>query len=95
MSPIGISRVNNSGQVTYGNPRWMEMSGHQATDQQCGELLDLVHPDDRPTMDELWTFALENQKQVGFELRWGTRERFLWGLGELVPEIVGEDVCIY
>jgi PAS domain-containing protein len=93
MSPIGISRVNNQGQVIYGNPRWMEMSGCLATNEQSEEsFLELVHPDDRQTLDERWIYALKNQKQVGFELRWGTRDRFLWTLGELVPEIVGEEV---
>jgi|SRR5947207_4550669 len=93
MSPVGISRVNTLGQVIYGNPRWMEMSGRGADEEFPEEgLVDLVHPDDRRIMEELWKDALENTKEVAFELRWGTLDRFLWIMGELVPEIVDEEV---
>jgi PAS domain-containing protein len=95
MSPVGISRVSNSGQVIYGNPRWMEMSGH-GTDEDCVEesLIELVHPEDRQTMVELWQYAVRNTAKVTFELRWGTSDQFLWGMGELVPEIVNEKVLV-
>ena len=93
MSPVGISRVNILGKVIYGNPRWMEMSG-RGPDEEFPEenLIDLVHPDDRRIMEELWKEALENTKKIAFELRWGTLDRFLWIMGELVPEIVEEEV---
>ena len=93
MSPVGISRVNTLGKVIYGNPRWMEMSGRGADEEFPEEsLVDLVHPDDRRNMEELWEDAVENTKKVAFELRWGTLDRFLWIMGELVPEIVDEEV---
>lgn len=81
MSPIGIGRVDTSGQVMYGNPKWIEMS-------HAGILPTLVHPDDLQKMQELWQFALDNSARVSFEVRWGTLNRFVWVLGELVPEIV-------
>ena len=81
MSPIGIGRVDTSGQVVYGNPKWIEMS-------HAGILLNLVHPGDLQKMQELWQFALDNSAKVSFEVRWGTLDRFVWVLGELVPEIV-------
>jgi len=95
MSPVGISRVNILGQVIYGNPRWMEMSGRGA-DEELTErsLVDLVHPDDQGIMEELLKDAIKNTKKVAFELRWGTLDRFLWIMGELVPEIVEEEVQI-
>ena len=94
MSPVGISRVNIFGKVIYGNPRWMEMSGRWEVEGDfLGEsLLDFVHPDDRRTMNDVWRDALENIKKVAFELRWGTVDQFLWGMGELVPEIVNGKV---
>jgi PAS domain S-box-containing protein len=93
MSPVGISRVNILGQVIYGNPRWMEMSGRGADEELSKEsLVDLVHPDDRGIMEELLKDAIGNMKKVAFELRWGTLDRFLWIMGELVPEIVDEEV---
>lgn len=91
MSPVGIARVNMLGQVIYGNPRWMEMSGRGA-DEELQSLVDLVHPDDREIMDELLKDAIENTKKAAFELRWGAHDRFLWIMGELVPEIVDEEV---
>ena len=94
MSPVGISRVDIFGKVIYGNPRWMEMSGRPGVEGDFLEesLLDYVHPDDRRTMNDVWRDALENIKKVAFELRWGTVDQFLWGMGELVPEIVNEEV---
>lgn len=93
MSPIGISRVNSLGEVIYGNPRWMDMSGRRIDkDFQRESLIDYVHPDDCRIMDELWKEALENTKKVAFELRWGTVDQFLWVMGELVPEIVDDEV---
>ena len=93
MSPVGISRVNSLGQVIYGNPRWMEMSGREVDENFRREsLIDYVHPDDRGIMDKMWREALRDTKKVAFELRWGTVDRFLWGMGELVPEIVDEEV---
>jgi PAS domain-containing protein len=94
MSPVGISRVNNFGQVIYGNPRWMEISGHRGADEDFSgqSLLELVHPDDRQTMEELWKYALQNSKKIAFELKWGTPDLFVWGMGELVPEIVDDEV---
>jgi len=81
MSPIGIGRVDSDGQVIYGNPKWIEMS-------HGGTLLNLVHPDDHRKMLELWQCTLENSARVSFEVRWGTLDRFVWVMGELVPEIV-------
>ena len=84
MSPIGMARVSHSGQVIYCNPKWMEMSHTE-------NFLLIVHPDDRQKMEELWRFALQNSEKVSFELRWGTLDRFVWVMGELVPEIVAEE----
>jgi PAS domain S-box-containing protein len=92
MSPIGIARVNHSGQVIYGNPKWMEMCGHPgvADDAQFPgqNLSELVHPNDRQKLEELW--GAESEK-VAFELRWGGLDQFVWVMGELVPEIVADE----
>ena len=80
MSPIGIGRVDTSGRVIYGNPKWIEMS-HE------GILPELAYPEDHQKMQSLWQSALQNSDTVSFEVRWGTLERFVWVLGELVPEI--------
>lgn len=91
MSPIGIARVSHSGQVIYGNPKWMEMSGYPGVDGDFPgqNLTELVHPDDRQTLDGLWRSA---STKVSFELRWGTLDNFVWVMGELVPEIVVDEV---
>jgi hypothetical protein len=70
------------------------MSGHLGEDDDApgGHLASLVHPDDRETMVELWKYALNNINKIAFEVRWGTGDDFLWGMGELVPEIVNEEV---
>lgn len=85
MSPVGIARLDYHGRVTYGNPRWQEMG-------YGDNFVDLVHPDDREIMEGLWRNALASLENVSFELRWGTNDQHIWVMGELVPEIVDEDV---
>ena len=78
MSPIGIARISRSGQVIYGNPKWIEMS--------CGDdFLELAHPEDKLQL------SLENAAHFSFEVRWGTVDHFVWVMGELVPEIVADE----
>jgi PAS domain S-box-containing protein len=90
MSPIGIARVSHSGQVIYGNPKWMEMCGHPTDDAEFSgrNLSELVHPDDRQKLEELWG---HESKKFAFELRWGALDEFVWVMGELVPEIVADE----
>lgn len=86
MSPAGIFQLNTAGKVTYGNPRWYQLSGGNEYD----DVIEFVHPDDRPILLSKWQQALEGGNAT-FELRWGTEESFIWVLGEFVPEIA-EDV---
>jgi PAS domain-containing protein len=74
MSPVGIFRLDKDGRVTYGNPRW-EYSDNET-------LVELVHPKDRSSLEDLWRYALENEDRISFELRWGTMDSFLWTMGE-------------
>jgi PAS domain S-box-containing protein len=68
----------------------MEMCGHREDDVDFPgpNLSELVHPDDRQKMEELWGY---DSKKVSFELRWGASDQFVWVMGELVPEIVADE----
>jgi PAS domain S-box-containing protein len=94
ISPAGIFRVDTSGTITYGNQKWREITGNKETlDDSIGEkLLAAVHPDDREWIKEHWNTGLANVERFSFEVRWGSRDSFRWAMGELVPEIIGDEV---
>ena len=51
-----------------------------------------MHPDDHGMMCGRWREAREKNEDFQFEARWGSRESFRWAMGEVVPEIIDDDV---
>ena len=94
ISPVGIFRVDTSGTVTYANQRWREITGvTERLDDSAGEsYLSSVHPEDREWISDCWRNALENTESYTFEVRWGTRDSFRWAMGEVVPEVIEDEV---
>jgi len=80
--------------VTYANQKWREITGIDETlDDSAGEnFLSAVHPDDRDEVSRKWQGALKNTEIIMFEARWGTPESFRWAMGEVVPEVIGDEV---
>lgn len=64
-----------------------------AVDDSTGEKLSLsAHPDDQEWISERWRDALEKAENFTFEIRWGSKESFRWAIGEVVPEIIDNEV---
>jgi|SRR5579862_7315509 PAS domain S-box-containing protein len=97
ISPVGIFRIDRSGIVTYANQKWREITQIDETlDDSAGEgFLSAVHPDDRDELAQLWEKAVRNTERCFFEVRWGTPESFRWAMGEVVPEVISDEVCLY
>lgn len=57
--------------------------------------LSSVHPDDRQSLEQCLRGAIEKTEKCTFEVRWGTTESFRWAMGELVPEIISEQVHLF
>jgi PAS domain-containing protein len=97
ISPVGIFRLNMEGAVTYANQKWREITSAEVDDNDsAGEsYLISVHPDDREIIAASWRTALQNTESCSFEVRWGTSDSFRWAMGELVPEIIGDEVKFF
>jgi PAS domain S-box-containing protein len=54
-SPVGIFRLNATGESIYVNQRWCEMTGRTAETGLGNEWLQTVHPDDRPRTLAAWS----------------------------------------
>lgn len=57
------------------------------------KLCNSVHPDDRTLIADHLRSAVEKVDNFTFEVRWGTVESFRWAMGELVPEMIDDEVC--
>jgi hypothetical protein len=82
--------------VTYANQKWREITGIDETlDDSTGEgFLSAVHLDDRDELTQMWNEALTNTERCVFEVRWGSHESFRWAMGEVVPEVISDEVYI-
>jgi PAS domain-containing protein len=83
------------GAVTYANQKWREITSLEGDHRDSAaeeSFLKSVHPDDREVIAGLWRTALKNTESCSFETRWGTPDSFRWAMGELVPEIIGDEV---
>ena|SRR5437660_517557 len=96
ISPVGIFRLDMEGTVTYANQKWREITSLDGNDNDFASesYLMSVHPDDREIIAESWRSALKNTERCSFEVRWGTPDSFRWAMGELVPEIIGDEVKV-
>jgi hypothetical protein len=62
-------------------------------DDSTGErLLNAVHPEDRESFSSLLDGAIEKIEKCTFEVRWGSSDSFRWAMGEIVPELISEEV---
>ncbi|GAB4123326.1 MAG: hypothetical protein Fur005_37170 [Roseiflexaceae bacterium] len=87
ISPVGIFRTNAAGQVTYINPRWMEITGY-GNDPDIGNAwLQTIHPEDRPRVHQQWRTAIQQQLSIHAEFRLLYADgRAIWVLGQAIPE---------
>ena len=53
-SPVGIIETDSSGQISYANSRWEEMTGLQLSELAARPWYRTVHPDDQQIVIKLW-----------------------------------------
>jgi hypothetical protein len=81
--------------VTYGNQKFWEIAGIKGAYTSMGEKLPLsVHPEDREIIVQNLQQALEKIENFIFEVRWGQSESYRWAMGELVPEVIDDEVLL-
>lgn len=68
-SDILIAMSDETGQTTYLNKQWTELTGQPVTDLYQLGCVDWIHPDDRDAFLSLYGSALSRQESFGGELR--------------------------
>ncbi len=75
-----IFQTDATGRWTFLNPAWTTLTGFTVEESLGTNLLDYVHPDDRPLHQELWQLLLEGHKgSCRYEMRYLTKaEQCRW-----------------
>jgi two-component system cell cycle sensor histidine kinase/response regulator CckA len=68
-SPIGIFEADNGGQITYANPRMLEIWGMTEADLLGAGWTSRVHPEDVPTIVRDWHAALAAEAEYDADYR--------------------------
>ncbi len=86
-APVGIFRTDISGNTTYVNPCWCEISGMTHDQALQNGWLNAVHPDDRQRVAENWQKAVQAESLSCSEYRFLVNgERIVWVSGQAVPQ---------
>ena len=95
ISPVGIFQTDVSGNTTYVNPRWCQISGLSFEDALGTGWLKAVHPDDKERLFEGWKESIGTVKSSFSDYRFihpdGT---IAWVMGQAIPEINSENKTI-
>ncbi|MDB5306446.1 MAG: Blue-light-activated protein [Gemmataceae bacterium] len=80
------------GTAEYFNRRWTEYTGVGTQDLAAGTRSEIVHPDDRPRMQEVWERALRDGHLYEIEYRLRRADgAYRWHIGRAVPVRDPED----
>lgn len=83
LSPTGIYLTNSSGEYSYVNARWCEMSGLTSEEALGMGWVNGIHPDDRQLAFENWNKMLEGKELLGNEFRFQNKEGKITWIYEL------------
>lgn len=87
-APIGIFRTDVTGQTTYVNPRWCEISGLAASAALGNGWLEAVHPEDRQRLARGWSVDATTGRDSSAEYRFLRADgTVVWVSGHAVPEL--------
>ncbi|MGL5195668.1 MAG: PAS domain S-box protein, partial [Chroococcales cyanobacterium] len=82
ISPVGIFRINQTGQFLYLNQRLSQITGLTESQAKTGDWFEAIHPSDRDRVIQEWNHAVKEQLSFQSEFRLlhenGT-ERWVWG----------------
>ncbi len=89
--PQMIWTADAKGNMEWMNPRWFEFTGvldiRRTTSETVGSnWFEVVHPQDRPRVEERWQHAVESGEKFEIEARFrGIHGEYRWFLGRGVP----------
>ncbi len=92
VSPVGIFRVDVSGQVTYVNQRWCEIAGLSYEESLGNGWLSTVHMEDSAKLFGIWKNAMSKRKTIATEYRYFRPDGTIaWVICQAVPEYNSEN----
>ena len=68
-SPFGIFETDSSGNCSYTNPRWNELSGRSREENEGSGWSQAIHPEDRAATLAAWKAAAETGREWSSEIR--------------------------
>ncbi|MFV5700906.1 PAS domain S-box protein [Flavobacterium sp. XS2P12] len=95
VSPVGIFQTDASGNTTYVNPRWCQISGLSFVEALGNGWLKAVHNDDKESLFNGWENATYNKEISLSEYRFVRPDGTIaWVIGQAIPEKNSENQII-
>lgn len=87
MSPVGIFHTDVTGNTTYVNPHWSQISGLSFKEAFGNGWLNAVHPEDKKVLKASWENAISIQEIFISEYRFVRPDGSIaWVMGQATPE---------
>ncbi len=88
VSPVGIFHTNSTGDTTYVNPTWCQITGLSSEEALGDGWLKGVHPEDQKLLAENWQGATLLQSTSMADYRFVRPDgSVVWVIGQAVPEM--------
>jgi PAS domain S-box-containing protein len=88
VSPVGIFRSDVTGNITYVNPRWCEISGLSLQEAIRDRWISSIHKDDSASFLSVWENAITQKIKASYEFRFVHRDGSIaWVMGQTIPEL--------
>jgi len=71
-APVGMFIANSSGQITYSNDTWWEISRHPRNEHSANTWMDSIKDGDRGGVEAIWTTLVDQKTAVTHEFRFKT-----------------------
>lgn len=71
-APVGMFIANSTGQITYSNDTWWEISRHPRTFNSTDTWMDSIKEEDRAQVERIWTTLVDSKTAVTHEFRFKT-----------------------
>ncbi len=95
VSPVGIFRTNVSGDTTYVNPTWCNISGLSANEALGYGWLNAVHPEDKVKLLSGWQDSTKLQNESYADYRFIRKDETIrWVMGKAIPEMNSENQVV-
>jgi len=95
LSPVGIFRTDASGNTTYVNPSWSQISGLSFQEALGNGWRKAVHIDDRERLFNGWLNATTQKEKSFSEYRFVRPDGSItWVIGQAIPELNAENEII-